>query len=83
MNKAHTLMIGCTPFYSFCIVMGHFIWFCLTLVMGPGLSPARVRLDACVFWKARSPTFGEGPEQAWSPTFGEGAGKFELFACCT
>ena len=39
--------------------------------MGPGLSPARARPEARVFWKARSPTFGEGPKpgQARSPTF--------------
>ena len=43
-------------------------------MMGPGLSPARARPGARVFWKARSPTFGEGPkpEQARSPAFGEG-----------
>ena len=40
--------------------------------MGPGLSLARP--ESRVFWKARSPTFEEGPktEQARSPTFGEG-----------
>ena len=49
-----------------------------SLVMGPGLSPARARPEARVFWKARSPTFGEGPkpEQARSPTFGEGLENF-------
>ena len=42
--------------------------------MGQDLSPARARPKAHVFWKARSPTFGEGPRpgQARSPTFGEG-----------
>ena len=42
--------------------------------MGQGLSPARSRPKAHVFWKAWSPTFGEGPRpgQARSPTFGEG-----------
>ena len=39
-------------------------------MMGPGLSPARAR----VFWKARSPTFEEGPKarEGPSPTFGKG-----------
>ena len=48
--------------------------------MGQGLSPARARPEARVFWKARSPTFGEGPKpgQARSPTFGEGPENFSF-----
>ena len=41
---------------------------------GSGPKPGRARPEACVFWNARSPTFGEGPKpvQARSPTFWEG-----------
>ena len=43
-------------------------------MMGQGLSLAWAQPEVHVFWKAWSPTFGEGPvpEQARSPTFGEG-----------
>ena len=52
------------------------------LVMGQGLiSPARALPEAHVFWKAWSPTFGEGPkpEQAQSLTFGEGSENPSFF----
>ena len=45
--------------------------------MGQGLSPARAQPETHVFWKAQSPTFGEGPKpgQVQSLTFGEGLEK--------
>ena len=48
---------------------------------GSGPKPGRARPEACVFWNARSPTFGEGPKpvQAWSPTFWEGTENLSFF----